>query len=613
MKIKRLLLILYYFIFWLVFFEISRLFFILYNFSELGDDCVTELFASFYYGFPLDLSITSYIVFPSILIFIISAFIRNEKFLRYTLSIYTGIVIFIISLIIIGDAETYSHWAFRLDKTPLQFISTPETIIGNVSTIRLILLFLVYFIFVGISGFLYYKMVFNKMKKIYLEKFYSLFYILLFGILFISIRGGVGTVSINVGTAYYSQNSFCNNSAINVVWNFFSSLLNEDINYDDFKYFDDNKVNMLFQELHQSEDTTINVLGDKTPENVIFIVLESFTADAVGCLGGENLTPNIDKWSKQGILFNNFYANTDRSDKALVAIFSSMPVLLNNSLMKHPEKSKKLPSIINKLVEKGYSSSYYYGGDVNFANMNSYMHNINFQKIYSQNNLKLNCIADSKWGYHDECMLDLLYQDFEKSQGKNIFALFTLSSHEPYEVPSINKFLPTDEMNKARNSYIYTDSCLNVFLEKIQKSSKWKNTLIILVSDHGTRFPGNKEVWEKSKYKALMLWLGGALKSNPFIYNNLADDLDISKTLLSQMNLEINTDDFIFSENLFEKKNTSTFYSFASGFGFLKNNDWIIYDINSNSVIQKNGDDENMENYSKAYMQKLSEYYKSLE
>lgn len=615
MKYKRLLILFYYFLFWIVFFELARLFFLIYNFQEIKNIALTEIISSFYHGFRLDLSVTSYILVPSTLLFIISAFFKNEKILKNLLNIFTAIVILVISLLVVSDAEVYRHWGFRLDVTPLLSLGNLSFITGNLSVLKLLFLILIYFVFCAISYYLYYSMVAINIKNIYSERFYSLLYLLITIFLFIPIRGGIGTVPINIGSAYYSTKTFCNHSAINVSWNFLNSILYNEIDYKKYEYFDNETAEKLFAQLQTKETTETSKIICESPDNIIFIILESFSADAIFCLGGENLTPNIDKWSKKGILFNNFYANTDRSDKALVAIFSSTPVLLNHSLMKIPEKSEKLPSITQKLIEKGYKTSFYYGGDINFANMSSYLRNIGFQDIYSKNNLKLDCISVPKWGYHDECMFDLFYNDIEKSTDKNVFALFTLSSHEPYEVPNIKKYSIRDEWNRARNSYIYTDSCLNIFLQKMYHSTKWHNSLIILVSDHSTLFPGDKEFWQKEKYRALMLWLGGSLQNETegIVYQSLADDCDISKTLLGQLDYDIDVSDFIFSENLFAKQNTSTFFSFKDGFGFLKGNESYIYNVDANLEIQKISKNDSIEKLGKAYFQKLAGFYKSLE
>lgn len=606
---RQILVLIFYFVFWLLFFQLSRFLFLIYNYAAINNINCQEIIPAFWHCLLLDISTVCYIFILPILLICITSFFGRTEIFRKTLIIFTAIIIPILSLIIVANAETYTHWGYLLSASSLTYLSTPEAIYGSISLTKMILLISIWFIFSGLSFLIFYfcfRKIINTFNR---GKFYSLLYLLVLIPLFIGIRGGVGTVPINVSSAYYSKHSFCNHIAVNEIWNLGQSFFSEDINYSNYQFFSDE--NELFEQLDFSEDTTYDFKFRKEPENIIFIVLESFTADAIACLGGENLAPNIDKWSTEGILFNNFYANSDRSNRGLVSIFSSIPALSDFPLMKDAEKTKKLPSLIRKLCENDYKSAYYYGGDAGFSNMKSYMLNIGFQKIFSQNNLNLNCASNSKWGYHDECMFDVLYNDIENSDGKNVFTLFTLSSHEPYEVPFKNVYPSDNEWNKARNSYLYTDSCVNVFLTKLKKSPKWENSLVILVSDHGTLFPGNKESWQASKYKILMLWLGGTVENQAFVYTNLADQLDISATLLPLLNIPAN--DFIFSDNLFKKKNTNTYYYFFNGFGFIKNNQFYAFSFVTKENILSSEDNGITTDFAKAYTQKISNFYKTLE
>lgn len=612
MKFKRIYILLRYTLFWLMYFFTARACFLLFNTKELSDTSLCDILLTFIYGFRLDLSTLSYVIICTIPIFIISAFFKSYKVLKISLNLLTGIIIVFFSFIIIGDAEVYKYWAFRLDSTPIQYLSTPEAIGASVSTSRLIFLSVTYLFFAISMFILYYQFVSKHIKNTKNEKFYSVIYLFIAGIFIVSMRGGIGVASINVSSAYHSNNMFLNHAAINVIWNFGSSTLVDDVNYDSLNYFNKEDKDFFFSEANQSKDTSIIVLEKQKPKYIIFIVLESFTANAIESVGGEKgLTPGLNKWSSKGILFNNFYANSDRSDKGLVSIFSSTPVLLNYSLMKNPKKSRNLPSLMSELVDNGYKSSFYYGGDINFANMQSYLKQAKFQNIISQNNLNIACAKGSKWGYHDECMFDILYNDIINENDTSVFTLFTLSSHEPYDVPGQKKFNENDDINKARNSYIYTDSCLNSFLEKLYNSPKWQNSLVILVSDHGTRFPGNVYLWDIPKFHIFMLWLGGALKTAPFVYNQTADQADISATLLSELNIA--HDKFIFSENIFKKQTPSVFYSFNHGYAFIKGSEYFVYDVNTNQPLVRNDSLNNLESYAKSYMQKLSEYYKGLD
>jgi len=133
--------------------------------------------------------------------------------------------------------------------------------------------------------------------------------------------------------------------------------------------------------------------------------------------------------------------------------------------------------------------------------------------------------------------------------------------------------------------------------------------LIVLVSDHGTRY-GGVEVWDIPKFHIYMLWTGGAISPEPMKISRTADQSDISATLLGALNIP--HDEFVFSENIFEKSNTNAFYVFNNGYAFIKDDRWAIYDLNPDKVIYRGWDSENLDNQTKAYAQKLAEYYEEL-
>lgn len=542
-------------------------------------------------------------------IFIVSAFFKSHKVLKISLDIYTGILLAIFALIVISDAELYKHWGFRMDDTPLQYFDNPALMKASTSNWRLVFLVFLYLDLAIGMFWIYYLIIGKKIKTLIPEKFWSLLYLLIAGLLVIPIRGGVGIVPINAGAVYFSDNMFLNDAAINVVWNSGTSLFAAEIDYEKYEYFNEQELETYFKQANESPDSIIKII-DKKPKKIIFIVLESFTANAVSWKdSAKTVTPNMLKWSKEGIFFDNCYANGDRSEKGIVSIFSSVPPMPGYSIMKDPKKSRHLPSLISKLGKNGYKSSFYYGGDINFSNMQSYLRQAGFNKIVSQNNLNLDC-PDTKWGYHDECMLNLFYNDIVAEKDTAVFAIFTLSSHEPYDVPCKGPYGNSSEGQKCKNAYYYTDSCVNNFLTKLKNSSEWDNSLVILVADHGTRY-GNVEVWDLPKFNIFMLWTGGAITCNPYTYTQIVDQGDISASLLGSMN--ISHDEFLFSENVFSKYVPNAFYVFNHGYAFLKGPRWVIYDLNKMDFVYRGWDSKVLDNQGKAYAQKLAEYYKSLE
>ncbi len=99
--------------------------------------------------------------------------------------------------------------------------------------------------------------------------------------------------------------------------------------------------------------------------------------------------------------------------------------------------------------------------------------------------------------------------------------------------------------------------------------------LIVLVSDHGFRYPSSLTDYEPRRFHIPMIWLGGAVKA-PAVIDTYANQTDLAATLLSQLN--IGHEDFTFSRDLLAGHAKYAFYTFPNGFGFIDSTGFSVYD-----------------------------------
>jgi phosphoglycerol transferase MdoB-like AlkP superfamily enzyme len=357
--------------------------------------------------------------------------------------------------------------------------------------------------------------------------------------------------------------------------------------------------------MHAQGKTTSLITKEKP--NVIVIILESFTAKIIEPLGGlPNVTPSLNNLIKEGILFTNFYASGDRTDKGLVSILSGYPAQPRTSIIKYPEKTQSLPYLPKAMEKIGYHTSFVYGGDIGFANMESYLTNSGFSTITDDNDFSSD-IDNSKWGVADHYIFNQLLTECDTAQNPFFKVMLTLSSHEPFEVPMKPVFEGDDERSKFLNACFYTDKSLGEFIRQAKKKEWWNNTLIIITADHGHRFPNPEELKEKERFKIPMLWLGGALAKQDTTIETFGIQTDISNTLLRQVGSGSN--DFTFSKNLMAADVKSfALYIFNNGFGYVSPTHENIYDFDLQNYLKKEGDETELP-FGKAYMQKLFHDY----
>jgi phosphoglycerol transferase MdoB-like AlkP superfamily enzyme len=606
----RILFLLKYCLFWLIFFFIARVFFLFFHFGQSGELPLKVWLGIFGHGLHIDLSMMGYVMLlPGI--FVALSCIAPSRFYFFFFILYTLILTFVFSCIASVDMELYSHWGYRMDSTPLLYLKTPKEAMASSSVwviIRQIIITLVLFV---ASFYLYMYIAAHQIFNIVKTKWQqALFFLFLTAALVIPIRGGVGIAPMNPGTVYFHKVPFANHAAVNVFWNVAYSLSRTSTDSELKADFMNEKVaDSLFHKIHVPGENTPQVLNVEKP-NVLIIILESFTSKVIARIGGDStMTPNFSALIKEGLFFENFYASGDRSDKGLVSILSGYPAQPTSSIVKYPEKVVKLPFLSKVLKSKGYNSAYYYGGDLNFANMKSYLLTGEYDKLVTKENFDKK-LDNSKWGVHDQHVFDQLTTDLAKEKLPFFYTYFTLSSHDPFEVPMQTQIQGNDDEQKFRNSILYTDKCLGDFIAKAKQSDWWKNTLVVLLADHGVPYVGKLANHEPAKFHVPMLWLGGALTAKDSVVKTYCAQTDLVATLLSQMKLPIN--DFRFSRNILAKNTASfAFYCFNNGFGFLTDSTTQVFDNTSAKYLIESGKlSTTNSDYGKAFLQSLAKDFK---
>lgn len=600
---KRVLFLFACFITFILVFALQKPVFMLYNHASGGGLSISDYLQVMVHGLQLDATVAGYLTVIPLLLTLLSVWIPG-RYITFILKGYFFIVACIISLIFVVDIALYPYWGFRLDATPLFYLQSPSDALASAPASTLILQTLVFVVYTYGIFWALKRFVLPLMPEQYVKKMFSnsVQLVLLGGILFIPIRGGVTTSTANVGMVYFSKNQFLNHSAINPCFSFLASLSKQQDFAAQYNYFSESQRSKIFKKLTNQPqgDSIPELLTTKNP-NIILILMESFSANAIEVLGGEaGVTPNINRLSKEGILFSNMYANSFRTDRGIVAVLNGYLAQPTTSIMKYPAKSQTLPSIAKSLQKKGYTSDMLYGGDINFTNMQSYFFSSGYSKVTADRDFPLKSRL-SKWGANDDITFAHLYQSItDNSRKEPFFSTFlTLSSHEPFEVP-YNRL-----KDPYLNSVAFTDSCLGDFIDKLKKLPLWNNTLIVLVSDHGFRYPASVKEHDPKRYHIPMLWLGGAIKE-PRVIANYGNQTDLAATLLYQLDLPHK--EFTFSNNMVDSLQPAyAFYSYNNGFGFIDTTGVSVYDCESEKplIIKPEAGNEIRLNNGKALLQTL--------
>ena len=320
----------------------------------------------------------------------------------------------------------------------------------------------------------------------------------------------------------WSKNRYENEISKAGIYSFFSAFKNNELNYIDFYKTQNLELSfrILKEKLKTTNDTlfseekysiarTIKSYNPETKPNVIFICLESFNADFLKHFGNQkNITPNLDTLQKQSVFFENIYATGTRTVRGMEAITLSVPPSPGRRIVKR-SNNKELYNIGDVFEEKGYSRTFFYGGDGYFDNMNNFFGSNGFDIVdrgrgylfedsftAKRTNIKDKDIQfENAWGICDEDIYNQVIKEADMSfASKKPFFNFimTTSNHRPYTYPENKIDIPSGSGREG--AVKYTDFAIGEFINNIKDKPWFENTVIAIMADHCANSAGKWEL-----------------------------------------------------------------------------------------------------------------------
>lgn len=591
------------------------------------DNIFTELPAVIWHGLPLDLSMAGYLsVIPGFLS--IAVVWLKRELVKPIMNIYFIIASLFITCSFLLNASLYPYWKYPLDSTPLfYFFTSPADAIASVSIWQVILSIVILIVLtIGVwftlrmrgekrqqySRYSYGYGGFGSGKRNRFDDFdrhrgrTSIILLLLTGLLFLPIRGGITVSTMNTGQAYYSQNAYLNHSAVNPLFSLLESITHQEDFASQYRFMKDKEADKIFATMTStSDENTYPLLNEATfkkgTPDILIVIMESFASDIMPSMGSyKDVAVCLDSIAQQSILFTRFYANSFRTDRGMVSILSGYPAQPTTSIMRYPRKTSQLPSIARNLAKyKNYKTTYYYGGDADFCNMRSYLVSQGYQHIISDANFPIEDKL-SKWGVPDHIVAARMMEDIKAQQNEKrpmLRILQTSSSHEPFEVPYHRL------KDKRLNAFAYTDSVMGAIVREYRKLPRWKNTLIVFVPDHVGGYKEQLNDHDRSRYQIPLILAGGAI-SRPMKVGIIGSQHDIAATLLGQLGVE--HWEFTFSKNMMSDATPKfAFFAVNDAFGIVSEENSLIYDNRAKRIVYDKGEKGFNLKRGQAYLQKL--------
>ncbi len=579
------------FAYWLLYFALFRLWFVLWFFREWSAESPMSAWASFWHALPLDLSMAGYLVAVPVLLWFAGLGIGSRSYgfiekaiLYFNVLIASGLVFLFGANIFI-----YEEWHTLLNNRALEYFKTPAALLDSMSLPFVVVCILLY---VGGVWVVYrgYKLVVGA--KVYTpntSRWALLGLPVWLALLALAIRGGLGVMPINESAVYYSPHIFDNHAATNTAWHLAHSMMETRSAQNHYRFMGGDAAEACISRLMGKSvaQAETNYQFFSTPDsarlNLVFVIMESHTAQVLESLGGEKgVCPALERLSAQGILFSNCYGSGYRTDQGIVSVLAGYPAQPDQSIVLLEDKAVKLNSVPKTLKVKGYSTAFLYGGELTFANLGTWLANQRFDKIFSEKDFS-RAEKTQRWGVDDKILLQRAITEINLLPQPFFAAAMTLSLHPPYDVPYQSRWQGSSDREKFLNSAAFADHAIGEFFRSAAQQPWYKNTLFLLVADHGASLPSGAGLDNPVSRHTPLIIFGQPLaeKWKGAKIGQFCNHHDIPATVLAMVGIENIRDDFPWSRDLWfwntvlNANKTPEIDQFHNGFAYFTNENGI--------------------------------------
>jgi phosphoglycerol transferase MdoB-like AlkP superfamily enzyme len=271
------------------------------------------------------------------------------------------------------------------------------------------------------------------------------------------------------------------------------------------------------------------------PRDVVIIIEESLGSEfseRFGGPGSEALTPELDRWSHEGIAMTNLIANGNRTVRGMEGIIASFLPLPGDAIIKR-DRSQGLATVGSVLSARGYQTTFFYGGFGVFDNVKPFMTANGFHSFVEETDFPVDTFR-TIWGVADEFVFDKMFEQQRASDQAGrpwLGAVMTVSNHKPFSWPA-GRFDWPAAASKRRGAVRYADWALGHYLARMKEAGLLDHTVVLIAGDHGARVYGAEEIPVES-YRIPGVLLSPDARDRDTTIDRLASQVDLAPTLLS--------------------------------------------------------------------------------
>ncbi len=379
----------------------------------------------------------------------------------------------------------------------------------------------------------------------------------------IGARGGLASTPLRWGDAFFCEDAFANNLALNGVYTLGRSAIEK--LYGSQRFWtgampreealqttramlnlpDEQDLATPQLPLLRRAPAAVSVAGQ--PVNVVVILIESFSGRHVGALGANpSLTPDFDALSRDGVLFDHAFSNGTHTHQGVFASLAGFPNLPGYEyLMKTMEAHQEFSGLPSLLTPLGYDSLFLYNGLFSWDNKEGFFRQHGIHRFIGRHEYVNPTFVDPVWGVGDYDVFMRANEEFRAMAEKGPFfaAILTLTNHSPYTLPDPLPFAPiksADVPAGRADSMRYADWALGEFFRTARQESYFRNTLFVITGDHGFGTAPAITAMQLDRFHVpLLFYAPGPWPEQKGRRSTIASQVDIGPSVLGLLGLEV--------------------------------------------------------------------------
>jgi phosphoglycerol transferase MdoB-like AlkP superfamily enzyme len=275
--------------------------------------------------------------------------------------------------------------------------------------------------------------------------------------------------------------------------------------------------------------------------HIIFVVLESFRTENIGCLGAKlPLSPNFDRLAKKGILFSNFHSTGTLTCRCFQSSLFGVPPAHNTWRM---NKYTQIPmhGLPQILSQHGYENALIQGGSVAFDQGIEFFQAQGFQTILGNKSINE---EGSSWGIYDEHLMPFAASWLSTRSEPTFLNLYTITNHHPWIAPPT--WAPPEAAigHPYLSTFAYTDHALGLLIDSLREKGLLEKSILFIYGDHGQQLDlgnpyasFNQRLDGENVRVPLLIYAEGRI-AQPNQIDTLSSQIDLLPTILDLFSLK---------------------------------------------------------------------------